>query len=87
MTINIALATNDAIVIGCDSVASMTRALVDPFQMEPAVDKDGIKILDANGNATLSLSPEDIGSYVVNVVSGVEKMFLLYEKKDKFSVA
>lgn len=65
----------------------MTRALVDPFQMEPAVDKDGIKILDANGNTTLSLSPEDIGSYVVNVVSGVEKMFLLYEKKGKFSVA
>lgn len=87
MTINIALATNDAIVIGCDSVSSITRALVDPFQMQPAVDQDGNAILDAKGNAALSLSPQDIKSFVVNVVSGVEKMFLLYEKKDKFSVA
>ena len=54
--------------------------------MKPAVDAAGDPILDSEGKATFKLGETDIQPYVVNVVSGVEKMFLIYESK-KVSVA
>ena len=48
MTVNVGLITSDALVFGCDSVASMTEPLLDPFGLLE-VDQDGNLIMDENG--------------------------------------
>jgi hypothetical protein len=87
MTINIALVSNENIVFGCDSVSSVTRALVDPFRLAAAIGKDGKPLEDANGNPTFGITGEDINDYVASVFSGVEKMFPVYEDLPALSVA
>lgn len=48
MTINVILKTSDALVLGCDSVASTTRYYLDPFDLP--WDMGGIEISEI-GNA------------------------------------
>ncbi|WP_273862739.1 hypothetical protein [Pseudomonas sp. LA5] len=81
MTINIAIATFDAIVLGCDSLSS---------QVEPAIflrpnvgfarDADGNELVDAMGHKVVSTA--HIEPLVTNVFGGAQKMFCLYEDED-----
>lgn len=69
MTINIAVVTSEALVLGCDSIASATEYLVDPFACEYE-SKDGV--LHAK------ITPSDIVQRVTNTWDGVTKMFQLH---------
>jgi hypothetical protein len=73
MTINVALLTNEALILGCDSVASVSTPLLDPFrlewhQIEP--DKSRVRV---------EFGFEDLQQVVTESWGGVTKMFLLCE--------
>jgi hypothetical protein len=70
MTINIAVVTAEALVLGCDSIASTTQYLLDPFQkgVEPGED----------GKASVTFDLEDVKPFVTNAWGGVTKMFELH---------
>ena len=55
MTVNVGLITSDAMVLGCDSVASVTEPLLDPFRFLE-LDEDGKIVIDENGKLTSSSS-------------------------------
>jgi hypothetical protein len=78
MTINIALATSDALVLGCDSVASTSSFFLDPMDIKWEQDTDGNPILDAAGKFTLRFDYGDFQSIVTNAWGGVTKMFQSY---------
>ena len=48
MTINVALVTHDAVILGCDSISSETKYLLDPSDAKRALDGDGQPI-DVDG--------------------------------------
>ena len=79
MTINIALVTPDAIILGCDSIASTTEFLVDPFELTPQKDEDGKIKRDDDGKLIASVDFSKGSRYVTNVWSGVTKMFQISE--------
>lgn len=76
MTINVVLATRDALVLGCDSVASTTKAVVTPWTY---VDKDaeGNPIKDEQGRTLARLPPDCIEWVVTDARGGATKMFEL----------
>lgn len=76
MTINIAVATYDAIILGCDSLSSVSEPVV-RFRGEFAKDAEGNEILDHMGQRVISAGM--IENVVATVFGGVNKMFLLYE--------
>lgn len=82
MTINIAIATYDAIVLGCDSLSSQVEQAVMPFRhgVGFARDADGNELVDAMGQRVVSLA--HLQPYVTNVFGGAQKMFCLYEDDD-----
>ena len=83
MTINIAIATYDAIVLGCDSLSSIVEQAVLPFRYGQdgfARDAQGNELIDAFGNRVVSVS--QVQPFVTNVFGGAQKMFLLYEDDD-----
>jgi hypothetical protein len=82
MTINIAIATYDAIVLGCDSLSSIVEQAILPFRhgVGFARDADGNELIDATGNRVVSTAY--LQPYVTNVFGGAQKMFLLYEDDD-----
>lgn len=85
MTINVAVLTFDAIVLGCDSFSSLTDTALFPFRNGGpgfAVDGEGKLIVDANGDFVMAVTPHSLESVATNVFSGVSKMFLLYEDGD-----
>lgn len=84
MTINIALVTNDSIVLGCDSLSSMVETAVFPFREKTpfAVDANGDVILDANGSPTISWNADKMVDVAVTVFGGVSKIFCLYDQND-----
>lgn len=86
MTINIAIATFDAIVLGCDSLSSQVEQAI--FPLRPNVgfarDADGNELFDAMGNRVVSTA--HLQPLVTNVFGGAQKMFCLYED-DETSVA
>lgn len=86
LTINIAVATRDAIILGCDSLSSVVETAAFPLRngMGFAKDANGNEIIDADGNRLIPVG--EVRSVVTNVYGGVSKMFLLYEKNG-FSVA
>lgn len=77
MTINIALVTNDSVVFGCDSVASQRQALIDPFDMEVVKDESGKVKTDKRKNPHVILDLSKMQHPVMNVRSGVTKLFEL----------
>ncbi|WP_164084041.1 hypothetical protein [Stenotrophomonas maltophilia] len=83
LTINIALATYDSVVLGCDSLSSMMDNVIFPFNHDFAVDADGNPITDANGNFTISLTADKVTQVATTVFGGVRKMFCVYETEDK----
>ncbi len=50
MTTLVALATKDALVMGCDSLSSVTRPLVDPYNL--------VQYFDGNNNWKLKLGED-----------------------------
>lgn len=82
MTINVAIATFDAIVLGCDSLSSEVHPMMNLAGIEPAKDSNDVPIFDKNGKPVFAFDQSRVGGYPVNVFGGVSKMFLLYEDKD-----
>lgn len=83
MTINIAIATYDAIVFGCDSLSSIVEQAVLPFRYGQdafARDAQGNELIDSFGNRVVSVA--NVQPFVTNVFGGAQKMFLLYEDDD-----
>lgn len=83
MTINIAIATYDAIVFGCDSLSSIVEQAVLPFRYGQgafARDAEGNELIDAFGSRVVSVA--NVQPFVTNVFGGAQKMFLLYEDDD-----
>lgn len=82
LTINIAIATYDAIVLGCDSLSSQVEQAILPFRNGGgfARDADGNELIDATGHKVVSAA--ELRPYVTNVFGGAQKMFCLYEDED-----
>lgn len=82
VTINIAIATYDAIVLGCDSLSSQVEQAIMPFRhgVGFARDADGNELVDAMGQRVVSMA--HLEPYVTNVFGGAQKMFCLYEDED-----
>jgi hypothetical protein len=74
MTINIAVVTSEALVLGCDSISSVTQYFVDPFSL-PMDNVDGERF-------RLELSIKDLVPQVTNCWDGVTKMFALNEREN-----
>lgn len=84
MTINIALATFDGIVLGCDSLSSVTDRVIFPFRdgCDFALDSDGKPIFDGGGRPLFSFSPSNLKEVATTVFGGVSKIFSLYQDED-----
>lgn len=84
MTINIALATYDGIILGCDSLSSITERALFPLRpdCEWARDEDGNLLLDRNGNPMIPATPQNLTLSATTVFGGVSKMFCLYTDPD-----
>jgi hypothetical protein len=80
MTVNIALATSDALVFGCDSVASTTSHLLDVLNIRWERDDGGNVVTDANGKFTVKFSFEDLSPVVTDAWGGVTKMFEIHKQ-------
>jgi len=75
MTVNVALLTDDAIVFGCDSIASVTTPLLDPFSPNHKIEKsktDPTKLI-------LEFEAGSIQPYVTNTWGGVTKLFTIHD--------
>lgn len=68
MTINVAVVTSDALVLGCDSIASTTEWRLDPFSAEMS---DGT----SEGEWTVKFRWDHLEETVTNAWGGVTKMF------------
>jgi len=75
MTVNIGLVTSDALVLGCDSIASNAQYYVDPFKIGWEKDSSGKVVQDADGRLTLKVAFDDLEQLVTNAWGGVTKMF------------
>jgi hypothetical protein len=86
LTINIAVATRDAIILGCDSLSSVVETAAFPLRngMGFAKDADGNELIDGEGRRLVPVG--EVRSVVTNVYGGVSKMFSLYDNGG-FSVA
>ena len=84
MTINIALATYDGIILGCDSLSSMIDHVIFPFRdgCEYAKDASGQVITDAHGVPLIPAHGAHLSQVATTVFGGVSKMFCLYEDGD-----
>lgn len=83
MTINVAIATYDSIILGCDSLSSVVRRVIQPFDSATfATDAAGNFLKDANGNYLIALTPENITPIPTHVFGGVNKMFCVYQDED-----
>ena len=69
MTINIAVLTSEALVLSCDSIASVTEYLVDPFTCHSQRTEDG--------SLNVTVTTADIFPQVTNTWDGVTKLFRL----------
>jgi hypothetical protein len=78
VTINLVLATSDALVFGCDSVASTTDYFLSAFGLDWEKDADGKMVQDTDGRFTLKFKYDDMQSVVTNARGGVTKMFAIH---------
>ncbi|AIO82963.1 Uncharacterised protein [Burkholderia pseudomallei] len=74
MTINIALATSEAVILGCDSLSSTTDYLLSPWDFIER-DAHGAPVLDENGLVTARFPLDGLQPVVTNAFGGVTKMF------------
>ena len=78
MTINVALVTSEALIMGCDSIASSSRPMIDPFNQSWVQDDEGEFVRDPEGRYLMRLEMSDIQQVVSTLMSGVSKMFLVH---------
>jgi hypothetical protein len=79
MTINVALATSDALVLGCDSIASTTAYFLDPMAIPWRKDAKGEFVKGAGGKLVLDFDPRtDFQEVVTNAWGGVTKLFPIH---------
>ena len=78
MTINIALATSEGLVLGCDSIASSIEYAIDPFELSQPKDEDGEPLVDGEGHPLVSFDPSSIRPVVTNAWGGVTKLFQIH---------
>jgi hypothetical protein len=78
MTVNIGLVTSDAVLLGCDSIASTTGYFLDPIEMDWETGPGGEFTKDANGKFTLKFTHADYKSIVTNSWGGVTKLFQIH---------
>ena len=76
MTINIGLVTNEHVILGCDSVSSVTGWFLDPRNFVEKL-PDGSYKVDDNGNYVATFAPSDLQQVVTDAWGGVTKMFCL----------
>jgi hypothetical protein len=76
MTINVAVVTNEYVVLGCDSVASITQSFLNPVRFAQK-DALGNYIQDADGKFVARFAYEDLQEVVTDAWGGVTKMFCL----------
>ncbi|MBI4084169.1 MAG: hypothetical protein HY423_16310 [Candidatus Lambdaproteobacteria bacterium] len=77
MTINVVVVTTDAVVLGCDSIASSMKPVIDPFQVFERDEKQSF-VADAEGRYTAKFTANDIQWIVNNAWGGVTKLFQLH---------
>jgi len=80
MTVNIALLTSDAVILGCDSIASTTGYFLDPIALEWDKGPDGKYLQDENKKFILRFNYDDWLPLVTNAWGGVTKLFLIHPK-------
>ena len=78
MTINVALVTNEVLVLGCDSVASTKSYVLDPFRLRADQDDKGTLIRDDKGRFILRFKFDDLDQVVTDAWGGVTKMFTIH---------
>ena len=71
MTINVALATAEAIVFGCDSTSSVTQSMLNPFALPYTQ--------DAQGKYKVEFDQKNLTSVVTNSWDGTKKMLMISE--------
>jgi hypothetical protein len=76
MTVNVALVTSEALILGCDSVASVTGLYLDPLNFIDK-DEDGTFKVNEAGKWTARFSFDDLQTVVTDAWGGVTKMFRL----------
>jgi hypothetical protein len=76
MTINVGLVTSEALILGCDSIASSSRPYLNPLRFAKRA-ADGSLELDAEGRYVATFKYEDLDQVVANAWGGVQKMFPL----------
>lgn len=81
MTINVALVTNEALILGCDSTASTGDYYIDPFAIGLEKDSSGEPIFDAEGRGTVKFRFDQMEHIVTDAWGGVTKMFPLSSEK------
>jgi hypothetical protein len=77
MTINITLVTSQAVILGCDSTASVTSHFVNPFVVGMSKDKAGNFKRDKDGRYSVKFKYEQLEELVTDAWGGVTKMFPL----------
>lgn len=78
MTVNIGLVTGDALVLGCDSIASVSNYFLDPF-VNVDLDGEGNPVLDESGKLCIRFETDDLQSIVTDAWGNVTKMFPIHQ--------
>lgn len=89
MTTTLSFATRDCVVIGCDSLATTTRPMIDPFNFLSKyleIDKDGVVKLKKKGDGSNRLSTiTDLSSLIedipYNQQTNVTKIYKINDTK------
>ena len=71
------MVTSDALVLSCDSIASVTEPLLSPFGFLEC-DANGELKLDADGKFTAKFDYQDLQQRVTSAWGGVTKMFQIH---------
>lgn len=84
VTINVALVTREAVILGCDSLSSVSEFAFFPYRpgAQFAKDAKGDLIRDASGNLVISVAHSDVREVAINVFDGAKKMTCIYEDDD-----
>lgn len=88
MTTNVVVSTYHGVVLGCDSLSSVNEKAFFPFRQADIIarDENGDPLKDKDGNLLLKYTPENLVNTPTNIMSGVQKMFLLHEDKDEQNI-
>lgn len=77
MTVNVALLTSEALILGCDSTASTGDYYINPFAVGIEKDSAGKFVVDAQGRYSIKFKYGDLAHITTDAWGGVTKMFPL----------